>query len=66
MSVNAFVNDAIGYRMDPEVLLYYSDNAFGTADAISFIDGVLRIFDLKTGKHPVNQLSWKHTLHYFV
>ena len=52
MSVNAFVNDAIGYRMDPEVLLYYSDNAFGTADAISFIDGVLRIFDLKTGKAP--------------
>jgi hypothetical protein len=44
-----YINDAIGFRMEPEVMLFYSMNAFGTADAISFRDGVLRIHDLKTG-----------------
>lgn len=48
-TLNAYVNDAIGYRMTPEQILYYSDNCFGTADAISFRDNVLRIHDLKTG-----------------
>lgn len=38
--------------MDPEILLYYSDNCFGTADTISFKDGFLRIHDLKTGVVP--------------
>ena len=46
----AYVNDAIGFKMSTEVVLYYSDYFFGTADAISFRDGVLRIHDLKTGK----------------
>lgn len=46
----SYVNDAIGYKMSPEVVLYYSDRFFGTADAISFRNGVLRIHDLKTGK----------------
>lgn len=50
----SYVNDAIGYRMDTEVVLYYSDRFFGTADAISFRDGLLRIHDLKTGKGPVH------------
>ena len=45
----AYVNDAIGFRMDTEVVLYYSDYFFGTADAISFNKNVLRIHDLKTG-----------------
>lgn len=53
-SFNAFVNDAIGFRMDPEVLLYFSPNAYGTADAISFHDSVLRIHDLKTGLSPAS------------
>lgn len=47
-----YINDAIGFKMDPEVVLYYSDNCFGTADAISFRDGLLRIHDLKTGIVP--------------
>ncbi len=57
-SLNAFVNDAIGFRMDPEILLYYTQRCFGTADAISFENGVLRIHDLKTGVSPgsINQL----------
>lgn len=46
----AYVNDAIGFKMDTEVILYYSDNIFGTADTISFRDKELRIHDLKTGK----------------
>lgn len=46
----AYVNDAIGFKMSTEVVLYYSDRFFGTADAISFRKGVLRIHDLKTGK----------------
>ena len=45
-----YVNDAIGFKMSTEVVLYYSDRFFGTADAISFRKGILRIHDLKTGK----------------
>lgn len=48
-----YVNDAIGYKMSPEVLLYYSDNCFGTTDAINFRQDFLRIHDLKTGRGPV-------------
>lgn len=49
-----YVNDAIGFRMDPEVILYYSDNCFGTADAICFRDKELRIHDYKSGKTPAH------------
>lgn len=49
-TVNAFVNDAIGFGMTPEQPLYYSENAFGTTDAIGFKNGMLRIHDLKTGR----------------
>lgn len=45
----AHINDAIAYRMEPEVILYYSDAFYGTTDAISFDKNVLRIHDLKTG-----------------
>lgn len=48
-ALNMFVNDSIGFKMETEQILYYSDNSFGTADAISFRDNLLRIFDLKTG-----------------
>lgn len=40
--------------MTPEQVLYYSDNCFGTADAISFRKGLLRIHDLKTGAIPAH------------
>lgn len=53
-TIYAYVNDAIGFRMATEVVLYYSDRFFGTADAISFRDNFLRIHDLKTGKTPVH------------
>lgn len=53
-TLNMYVNDAIGYRMTPEQVLYYSDNCFGTADSISFRNGLLRIHDLKTGVTPAH------------
>ena len=57
-TLNMYVNDAIGFRMKPEQTLFYSPNAFGTADAISFRDDILRIHDLKSGVTPasLNQL----------
>jgi hypothetical protein len=35
--------------MSAEVVLFYSPNAFGTVDAISYRHRILRISDLKTG-----------------
>lgn len=54
-TLNLYVNDCIGFRMVSEQMLFYSVNAFGTADAISFRDGVLRISDLKTGQNKVSE-----------
>ena len=53
-TIYAYVNDAIGFKMSTEVVLYYSERFFGTADAICFRHGFLRIHDLKTGKTPVH------------
>jgi len=53
-TLNLYVNDAVGFGMTPEQILYYSDNAFGTADAISFREDFLRIHDLKTGVNPAS------------
>ena len=53
-TLNMYVNDAIGYKMTPEQVLYFSDNCFGTADAISFRNNLLRIHDLKTGEIPAH------------
>lgn len=47
-----YINDGISFRMTPEQVLVYSKNCFGTADTISFRDGLLRIHDLKTGVVP--------------
>lgn len=53
-TLNMYVNDAIGFRMMPEQVLFYSENCFGTADAISFRNDLLRIHDLKTGITPAH------------
>ena len=50
----AYVNDAIGFKMSTEVVLFYSERFFGTADSIAFRDNFLRIHDLKTGKIPAD------------
>lgn len=58
----SYVNDAIGFKMSTEVVLFYSRYFFGTADAICFRNNVLRIHDLKTGsvgkiEHHIDQLE---------
>ena len=53
-TLNMYVNDAIGYHMMPEQVLYFSPYCFGTADTISFKNNLLRIHDLKTGKGPTH------------
>lgn len=53
-TLSHYINDAIGYRMSPEVILKYSDLCFGTTDAIAFRNNRLRIHDLKTGSTPAH------------
>jgi hypothetical protein len=48
-TLNSYVNDAIGFRMESEITLYYSDNCFGSPDSLGFRNMMLRIHDLKTG-----------------
>jgi len=48
-AIASYVNDAIEYKMASEQPLYYSDNCFGTPDAMCFRSELLRIHDLKTG-----------------
>ena len=50
-ALNLFVNDCIRDNMSSEVLLYYSDYCFGTADGIKWDsdNNELHIYDLKTG-----------------
>ena len=57
-TLNMYVNDAIGFRLRPEQVLYYSPNCFGTADAIGYSEKkkFLRIHDLKTGVTPIRNL----------
>jgi hypothetical protein len=63
-TLNLFVNDVLGFRMNSEQLLFYSGNCFGTADAIGFKKFpkddmfTLQVFDLKMGENPakVDQL----------
>ena len=64
-TLNSYVNDAIGFKMEPEKVLYYSNNAFGTADAISFKNNKLRIHDLKTGVSEVSMVQLEIYMAYF-
>jgi hypothetical protein len=56
-TLSLYVNDAIGYQMQSEVMLFYSDNCFGTADCVGFKRNKLRIHDLKTGNGAVTMLQ---------
>lgn len=58
-TLNAYINDAIKYKMTPEVSLKYSRNCFGKADAISFRKNLLRIHDLKTGESRTSIMQLK-------
>lgn len=59
ITLNKYINDAIGFKMTPEQILYFSDHSFGTADSISFRKNILRIHDLKTGVHPCYKVNKK-------
>jgi len=53
-TLNLYVNDAIGFKMETEQILYYSDNCFGTVDTICFRKNMLRIHDYKSGETPAS------------
>lgn len=53
-TLNLYVNDAIGFKMTPELILFYSANCFGTTDAICFRNRLLRIHDYKSGVIPAH------------
>jgi len=57
--VGLYINDCIHHKMHTEIMLFYSEHCFGTADAINLRYKHLRIFDLKTGLTPgsVHQLE---------
>lgn len=48
-TLGMYINQCIQYKMSPEVVLFFSPNAFGTADAIAYRHRRLRISDLKSG-----------------
>jgi len=60
VNLMTYVNDAVAFRMTPEVILYFSDNCFGTTDAIAFDEKAmsLRVHDFKSGttKAHIEQL----------
>ena len=51
-----YVNDCVAFKMTPEVVLRYSNNFFGTADAIKYDEEThfLRIHDYKSGTTPAH------------
>lgn len=51
-----YVNDAVAFKMAPEVVLRFSNNFFGTADAIKYDEEsrFLRIHDYKSGTTPAH------------
>lgn len=53
-TLSMYVNDAIGFQMETEVVLFYSERFYGTVDAICFRNNFLRIHDLKTGETPAD------------
>lgn len=48
-TLGMYVNQCLQFKMSPEIVLFYSPNAFGTVDAIAYRHRLLRISDLKTG-----------------
>jgi hypothetical protein len=48
-TLGLYINECIQFKMQAEVVLFYSANSFGTVDAISYSHRLLRISDLKTG-----------------
>lgn len=67
-TLNMYVNDAIGYKMEPEVTLKpFKDsyNCFGSADTMSFRKNKLRIHDYKSGVTPAKMVQLEIYTAYF-
>lgn len=62
-TLSMYINDGIGYRMTPDVILVATDDAFGEADTLSYREEgkqrkpTLRVSDLKTGITPAKMLQ---------
>ena len=54
-TVKLFVNDCLGYHMQSEQRVEYSELFWGTSDAIKFENNILQVFDLKTGSKPAKE-----------
>ena len=53
-TLSMYVSDCVALGLTPEQPLFYTQNAFGTADAFGVFGNKLFIFDLKTGVHPAS------------
>lgn len=51
-TTKSFVNDSITEDMESEKEIGYSGLFWGTSDAVKFENGLLQVFDLKTGSTP--------------
>jgi hypothetical protein len=54
-TIKMFVNDCIGFGMESEKKVTYSDLFWGTSDAIKLDKNKLMVFDLKTGSRPAKE-----------
>lgn len=53
-TTRVYIQDCVGFKMEPEKELRYSNLFWGTSDCVAFRDGYLRIHDLKTGAVPAH------------
>lgn len=58
-AVKYYINDGVGFKMNIEQALVYSEHIFGHADTICFRNDTLHIHDLKTGANPAHMEQLK-------
>lgn len=58
-TVKFYINDGVGFKMNVEQALVYSEHIFGHADTICFRNNVLHIHDLKTGANTAHMEQLK-------
>lgn len=58
-AVRYYINHGVGFKMNVEQALVYSNHIFGHADTICFRNDFLRIHDLKTGANPAHMEQLK-------
>lgn len=54
-----YINDAIGFGLTSEQLLFFSENCYGHADCVGFRNNTLRVHDLKTGNTDASMAQLK-------